>query len=208
MNDGRAGFRIALQIPVIDPRLVLGAVRCQRAKRHVPGWQQAGVRGGGRRWQSGLSTLWAMSACYRSQKLVYFQIPLHLYATRTPKMAAGQQLDEWSSGECNGGTEMMGLEDTTVTEELGAEFDRLWAGSAPNPHDTKERLGNSLVKLKLLQCNFMRCTIPKRSSRYEKGPLCNPRGRNQRFTIGWNNLGPGTPSISYEVTIYSRRRSM
>ena len=45
-----------------------------------------------------------------------------------------------SFGEGNEDTEMMGLEETTV-EELEAEFDRLEAGSAPNPHNTNERAG-------------------------------------------------------------------
>ena len=121
-------------------------------------------------------------SCYKSQKPVYFQIPLYLYATRTPKMEAGQQLNGWGFWEGNEDTEMMGLEDTTV-DELESEFDRLQVRPASNPTMRTNVLGSSLAKLKLLQRNFTRCT---RLSRYEKGLLRNPQGRNQQFMIGPN----------------------
>ena len=35
---------------------------------------------------------------------------------------------------------MTGLEDTTA-DELESEFNRLQAGSVPNPHDTNEHVG-------------------------------------------------------------------
>ena len=55
-----------------------------------------------------------------------------------------------SFGEGNKDIEMMGLEETAV-EELEAEFDQFEAGSAPNPHDMNEHVGQLPRKTTMAQ---------------------------------------------------------